>query len=125
MALKTGLIDLGVPIKDGAIQIGADDLAMQSRLMVHSDEKSIHIYRPDGDPIQVEMDRVNYFDDRLAIERISLFTDPVESVAIHREMGGIAWQLLKNVDMLTDEKSFWKFMSHTIGYADLKQKRHQ
>lgn len=90
--------------------------------MVHCDEESINIYRPDGNPLQVEMDRVDNLDDTLKIERINLFKDPVESVMIQREMGGIIWRLLQHVDMVTDEKSFWNFMSHTIGYANLKQK---
>lgn len=73
-------------------------------------------------PLQVEMNDTRFQSNgELTMARINLFRSPVESVTIHREIGGRAWQLSQYADVVTSEPAFWNFIDTTLSYAKKKQ----
>ena len=120
--LEDGIVDVGVPVQNGAVQIGARGATERSRLVVASDAESVAIYRIDRMPLQVEMNDTRFQSDgELTMARINLFRSPVESVTIQHEIGGRAWQLSQYADAVTSEPAFWNFIDTTLSYAEKKQ----
>lgn len=120
--LEDGIVDVGVPVQNGAVQIGARGATERSRLVVANDAASVAIYRIDRIPLQVEMNDTRFQSNgELTMARINLFRSPVESVTIQREIGGRAWQLSRCADVVTSEHAFWNFIDTTLSYAKKKQ----
>lgn len=120
--LEDGIVDVGVPVQNGAVQIGARGATERSRLVVANDAASVAIYRIDRIPLQVEMNDTRFQSNgELTMARINLFRSPVESVTIQREIGGRAWQLSRCADVVTSEPAFWNFIDTTLSYAKKKQ----
>jgi len=62
-------------------------------------------------------------DSAYQVERIHVFTEPIDEVLIRRELLNSTWNLLNDPGLISRQKSFWDFVSFTIGKAEEKQLR--
>jgi hypothetical protein len=121
--LQVGIISLGVPLEDDAVQIGLFmhmDVPM-SRLIVTVEEGSIRLSREDGQELQIDDN-----DDPLGAperrRRTRLLSRPVAELVLNRTspLGGV-WRIEGEELGITDLERFDKFLTQIFLFVYKKQ----
>lgn len=120
--MRRGSIELGVPLLNDVIQIGAITPTVPGRIIVKKGFRNVQISRLDGEPLQAEV--ISALGVNMPrYERTRVFTTPVEAVELRRrrDLGGRAcWFAAGDVDVTTRDAI--ETFAQTVGlYARLKQ----
>jgi hypothetical protein len=83
--LNTGIIASGVPVEDGAIQVGTyiRPRTSFSRLVIAVEPDSISFSREDGQKLQIDDNDERLTQDR----RVRLLTNPIDKLTLRRSIG--------------------------------------
>jgi hypothetical protein len=94
--LDPGVISLGAPIMDGAVQMDAEDLNLIARLEVTVDPPHITIAREDGEHLQID---ATLFDEALESHRTSILAEPVAQLVLKDTKQDGIWFVVKDEDL--------------------------
>jgi hypothetical protein len=127
--MDQGTVDLGVPLVDGIIQIGAVQETQPGRIVVTKGQHTIAIERTDGAPIQAEIVDAEYIDlsvNGLFFTKTPVFTEPVGNLRFERSVRGvdrIIWQATGDRIDVTSRDAIKKFADTIGSFAIGKQNK--